>query len=207
MSNKMIGVIVLLVAGAILALSPAGLRQARKVNPKELTATITSGSNFVAAEDLAAWLIDKRPDLLVVDLRSSEDYNLYHIPGAINIPLAKLFYDESLSQLNDEDYVIVLYSNGATYSAQAWILLQEQGIDAYVLQGGLNYWASAILNPEKPGDSVADDELLKYNFRKAASAYFNRGGVTAGESQQPAAKPKPRKLKPRKKRSGGAEGC
>ncbi len=204
--NKQFGAAFLVIMGGLLAISPAGLQQANQLTPKELAATITSNTAFVSVEEVAAWLIDKRPDLILVDIRSSEEYSQYHIPEAQNIPIAVLFEEESLEQLND-DYTIVLYSNGNTYAAQAWVMLRHMGIENYVMMGGLNYWTNAILNPEVPNDLAADDEILQYQFRKAASGYFTGGGIAVdrqAETSQPKPKPKPKK---RVRKKGGEEGC
>lgn len=206
--NRQTAVIMLLTLGALLAISPAGLRKASVSSPAEIAAAITSESDHITAEDLAARIIDKDPDLLIVDLRPAEEYQRYHIPGAINIPLSRLFEPEFLEQL-DEDRTTVLYSNGGAHSAQAWTLLKQTGIDAYTLLGGLNYWAEAILNPGKPGDLAEDSEVLQYQFQKSASAYFNQSRVDiqqkpAGQSPQP---PKTNTLPPRKKKKKAGEGC
>ncbi len=205
--DRKFAAMLLLILGALLAISPAGLRKSATFSPEEVIAAITSKTDFVTAEDLSAWIIDKRPDILVVDLRSPQEYNQYHIPGAINIPLARLFDEHSLEMLNDVDYTIVLYSNGSTNAAQAWVLLRQRGVESYVLMGGLNYWAKAILNPQPPGDLVADSEILQYQFRKAAAAYFNGGkGVVTQQAQtKPLSHPRP-KIKLKKKQSA-EEGC
>lgn len=204
--NHTTGAAVLLLLGIFLAISPAGERKAVHLNPDELAATIISKSNFVTAEDVAAWIIDKKPDLLVVDIRSSEEYQQYHIPGAINIPLAKLFEPESLELLG-EDYIIVLYSNGGTYAAQAWVMLKQMGYETYVLLGGLNYWVEAIVNPQPPNDLAADSEILRYHFRQSASQYFNQGGVAisrdAAKNEQTRTVPKIK----RRRKIVADEGC
>lgn len=206
--NRQTAVIVLLTLGALLAISPAGLRKASIASPAEIAAIITSESDHITAEDLAARIIDKDPDLLIVDLRPVEEYQRYHIPGAINIPLSRLFEPEFLEQI-EEDRTTVLYSNGGAHSAQAWTLLKQAGIDTYTLLGGLNYWAEAILNPGQPGDLAEDSEVLQYQFRKSASGYFNRGGAdiqqpSPDQSSQP---PKTNTLPPRKKKKKAGEGC
>lgn len=198
---------ILVLLGALLAISPAGTRKPATINPKELTASMISRTAYVTAEEVAAWLIDKRPDILLVDLRSSEDYNHYNIPEAINIPLAKLFDKESLELLNDEQYVIILYSNGSTYAAQAWVMLKQLGIDTYILQGGMNYWAQAILNPNPPSDLASDDEILRYQFQVSASQFFNNGGVGVQTTQLSGAKPRPKKKIIRRKSKAADEGC
>ncbi|MFQ5709028.1 MAG: hypothetical protein ACE5HO_16345, partial [bacterium] len=75
------------------------------------------------------------------------------------------------------------------------------------LMGGLNYWAKAILNPQPPGDLVADPEILQYQFRKSASSYFNGGGGVS--KQQAATKPARPKFRPKLnlKKKSAEEGC
>jgi rhodanese-related sulfurtransferase len=196
----------LIILGALLAISPAGLRQPSHFSPQELVAAVASESDHVTAEDLSAWIIDKKPDLQIVDIRSSEEYTQYHIPGTVNIPLTQLF-DEDSQELLDRDKIIVLYSNGGTHAAQAWVMLKQMGIDSYVLLGGLNYWAEAILNPKAPNDLVADSEILKYQFRKSASDYFAQGGIAPAQSDTSASQSQPKvKIDLQKKKKGRA-GC
>lgn len=205
--NRQTAVIMLLMLGALLAISPAGLRKASVSSPGEIAATIISESDHITAEDLAARIINKDPDLLIVDLRPAEEYQQYHIPGALNIPLSRLFEPEFLAQL-EEDKTIVLYSNGGAHSAQAWVLLKQAGIDTYTLLGGLNYWAEAILNPDQPGDLAEDSEVLQYQFRKSASGYFNRGEVDIQpQTRQPAQPSKPNLAPVQKKKKKAGEGC
>jgi hypothetical protein len=56
----------------------------------------------------------------------------------------------------------------------------------YVLQGGLNYWAETILNPEAPPSSSPNEEILKYNLRKGAGMAL---GGQATENSAPVATP------------------
>ncbi len=206
MFTRQCGAGMVLLLGLLLALSPAGQRTTLKSSPKDIALAIISRSDHVTAEEVADWLINKRPDILLVDLRTSEEYQQYHIPGAINIPLAKLFDEEYLYQL-DPDKIIVLYSNGGTHAAQAWVLLRQLGIESYVLLGGLNYWVQAILNPQPPDDLVADEEILLYEFRKAASQFFTGGKAQIQSSEQQKARtvPKPKFKFKRKKKAD--EGC
>lgn len=204
--NRKFAAVLLVILGGLLAISPAGLKKAQSFSPREIAAAITSKSDHVTAEELAAWLVDKRPDILIVDIRPSEEYQQYHIPGAINIPLAKLFDPESL-ELLDQDRIVILYSNGGTHAAQAWVMLKQLGIESYVLLGGLNYWVEAILNPNPPGDLVADSEILKYQFRKSVSGYFGGSGVKIEEQKKHTVKPK---IKPKFKlhrKKEADEGC
>jgi rhodanese-related sulfurtransferase len=204
--NRKTAVLLLLIFGALLAISPAGMRKATTLSPREVASDVINRSDHITAEELAALIIDKDPNLLIVDLRSAEEYNQFHIEGAINIPLSQLFEQESLDMLSP-DYNIVVYSNGGTHSAQAWVLLKEMGINCYTLLGGLNYWAEAIMNPEPPDDLAADSEILQYQFRKSASGYFNNGTTIEQETKESNTPPPAPKRTFKRKKKSGDEGC
>jgi rhodanese-related sulfurtransferase len=204
--DRRFGVALLILLGVLLALSPAGTRKAATFSPQALAEAITNESDHLVAEELAKWLIDKKPDLLIVDMRSAEEFAQYHLPGAVNIPFNKLFEPEAQETLSN-DITIVLYSNGGTHAAQAWVLLKQMGIDSFVLLGGLNYWTEAILNPQAPNDLVADAEILKYQFQKSAAGYFAPGGAVAAPADSAATPAKPKiSIDPKQKKKARA-GC
>jgi rhodanese-related sulfurtransferase len=204
--DRRFGVALLVLLGALLAFSPAGTRKASTISPQELAEAIINERDHIAAEELAKWLIDKKPDLLVVDMRSAEEFAQYHIPGAVNIPFTKLFEPDAQEMLAG-DKTIVLYSNGGTHAAQAWVLLKQMGVESLVLLGGLNYWTEVILNPPAPNALAADSEILKYQFQKSASGYFAPAGTVSASADSSRA---PAKLKvqidPKQKKKARA-GC
>lgn len=204
--DRRFGVTLLILLGVLLAFSPAGTRKAATFSPQALAEAITNESDHIAAEELAKWLIDKKPDLLVVDMRSAEEFAQYHIPGAVNIPFNKLFEPDARETLAN-DKTIVLYSNGGTHAAQAWVLLKQMGIESLVLLGGLNYWTEAILNPKAPNELMADSEILKYQFQKSASGYFAPGGAIAAPADSAAAPAKPKVPIDAKQKKKARAGC
>jgi len=202
--NPRFGAIILVLLAALLAISPAGLLKSTKLPIDKITTAILSNSDFVTAEDLADWIINKKPNLQIIDLRTPEEYNQYHIPGAMNVSLSKLFKHPYLDQLRNRK-VKIIYSNGERYASQAWVMLKQKGIESYVLLGGLNYWAKAILYPHPPGELAADTEILQYHFRKAASGYFNGGSIAATTNK--VAKPRKHKKIILQKAEEEDEGC
>ncbi len=204
--NKKHAAVLVLLLGAFLAITPAGLRQVDSHSPDGLAQAIVSKSNLVTPDQLSEWIIDERPDLLIVDLRSPQEFTDYHIKGAVNMPLSSLFEDDNLD-LFSEDMVNVLYTNGEAHASQAWLLLQQKRIDTFVLAGGLNHWVKAILNPSPPSDLAPDSEVLQYQFRKSASGFFSGGNVVSGQQatkELPKATPK---IKFRKMKKKAEEGC
>lgn len=204
--DRRFGAALLILLGVLLAFSPAGTRKASTISPQVLAEAITNEADHITAEQLAKWLIDKKPDLLVVDMRSAEEFAQYHIPGAVNIPFNKLFEPEAQETMAG-DNTIVLYSNGGTHAAQAWVLLKQMGIESFVLLGGLNYWTEAILNPKAPNELVADSEILKYQFQKSASGYFAPGGTVSASADSSRAPTKPKVQIDAKQKKKARAGC
>ena len=74
----------------------------------------------------------------------------------------------------------------------------------FVLEGGLNYWAEAILDPKDPGSTSPNEEFAKYDFRKGAGMALGGGVAPSDNSSSSAVKPQIT-AKPKKKRAAG--GC
>lgn len=199
---------VLLLLAVVIAFAPVDEMAAKKPDAGGLIHQINERSNYIQAEELAHWIIDKDPGFQIVDLRSADDYEKYHIPGNIHIPFKKLLDSESDELLDNEKY-IVLASNGNTIAAQAWLLLKETGYrDVLILEGGLNHWVNVFSNPQEPQEAFSNDEVFTYQFRKAAGPVMMGTKVAAADEAGGSAdkhKPVVRKRKKMKKKVD--EGC
>lgn len=82
---------------------------------------------------------DTANDPIMIDVRKAEDYALGHIPGAVNIPVAKLFTAETLAQLPANKQIVVNCYTGQT-SSQTVSALNELGYKAFNLVYGLPAW-------------------------------------------------------------------
>jgi rhodanese-related sulfurtransferase len=199
---------VLIPLGILVAAIPDNKVAITKADANQLLAEIKDGSNIITTDAVADMLVKKDPSLVLVDLRSKSDYDQFHLPGAINVPIDNIL-SEDYAGLFDQDLKMnVLYSNGTTNASQAWMLLRQKGYrNLYVLKGGLNYWAETIMNPAKPSSSSPEDELARYDFRKAAGGVLGGGNLTPAEGQNQATAPALPSLPsaPKKKRAAG--GC
>ena len=97
-------------------------------------------------------LIDEKADIVIIDIRSAEDYAKEHLKGAINIPYAKIA--ENLTIIPDDVPVYVNCYSGQTAS-QTIALLAVAGKDAYNIQGGWNNGISQAEGYENYVDTVA----------------------------------------------------
>jgi len=88
--------------------------------------------------DKAAELIESNPDLVIIDVRSVEEYLEGHIEGAISIPLDSLpCYVEELGSEKD----ILVYCRNGVRSTQAIMLLKEAGFKRlYHMVDGVDGW-------------------------------------------------------------------
>ncbi|MGL6121338.1 MAG: FAD-dependent oxidoreductase [Fusobacteriaceae bacterium] len=86
-------------------------------------------------------LHENRNEYLVIDVRSTKQYEAGHIPGAINIPLEKL--RESVKQLDKNMKIAVHCNKGVTGNMGQNILLNS-GIDAYNISGGYSNYSKII---------------------------------------------------------------
>lgn len=147
-----------------------------RVSPQNLLTEISEQRRFANTDQLAEWLIQKDPSLLLVDVRSPEEFGAYTLPGAINVPLANLLSPEEQARLDCEKHRIVFFANGTVLAEKAWVINRRLGCaSAQVLKGGLNEWTATILAPQQPPATASMEEFDLFQFRKAASLYFSGG--------------------------------
>jgi len=85
--------------------------------------------------DVLQWQVDEIPEgAAVVDVREPGDYEIWHCPGAINIPLAEL--PARATEL-PKDGPIILYCPIGYQSLDGVELLRRLGYEAYSFRGGV----------------------------------------------------------------------
>jgi rhodanese-related sulfurtransferase len=205
--GKQIGVLVALVLAIVILFLPAQDSKKYRFDPQGIAKSIEESEDHIDPATVSQWIIEGRRDFMLIDIRGSEAFEQGHIKGAENIPLSQLLQKDTLDEL-PEDKLMVIYSNGSSHAAQAWLVMKTAGFDSYMLEGGFNYWNKVIMNPKAPGDEAPDDEILRYKTQLAVKGYF--GGDAAAVSSQAASpdKPKTKKIirKPGKKKKK-LKGC
>jgi len=199
--------IVFLTLGLVMAAIPQNTTHPYKLSPEALLEQVNSGMQYFSPEQIADMIISKDPSLLLIDVRAQNEYEEFHLPGAINIPLSDLLSEDWREYLDQDVRQNVFYSNSTVKANEAWMITMQLGYkNNYVLQGGLNYWVESIMNPEAPPTTSPNEEIAKYNFRKGAGMQLGGGAAVSSESQ-PITSPSlpPITPKPKKKRVQG--GC
>lgn len=189
------------------------------LRPDLLLLETNSSDRYLSTDVIAARLIDRDPRVLLIDVRKADEFDNYHIPGAVNIPLNLLSQDSVIFSLNLPTKDVVFYSNSSLTADQAWLICRMNNFrHIYVMEGGLNKWFDEIMQP-KPARETDDSEARDlYEFRLGASVFFGMPSpkVEYKESVAPEVKaiatPEPAKkevvepAKP-KKEEAEEEGC
>ncbi len=192
--------------GLILAAVPADTTHPYKLSPEDLLEHVNSGMQYFSPDEVAQMIVSKDPSLLLVDVRSEDEYEKYHLPGAINVPLSSLLEEQWKDYLNQDLRYNVFYSNSTVNANQAWMLTRQLGYqNNYVLQGGLNYWVETILNPTPPESTSPNEEIAKYDFRKGAGQALGGGAAVLTNSSKTA--PALPKIAPRPQKKRVQGGC
>lgn len=116
-----------------------------------MLAEVSAAADHVSASELSRHMMLGTADLAVFDIRSAEDYEKFHLRGAVNLPLEMLLA-EARARVPRTGRV-VLYSNGTTHAAQAWMALRELGwTNVRVLTDGiLGFWRECLTPPSLSG--------------------------------------------------------
>jgi len=177
LSGKMMAALVLLFVAVVLAV--AGTMShgtgAGPVDSAAIMQGIIEEKDHVTPVELAQWIIAKKQDYQLIDLREPWQYDDYHIPTAVNVPLSKFFQEANLKQL-DRSKKIVVYGFGAGHAAETQLLLQMKGYNAYSLREGISAWWDQVLTPVSLRSESADP--TGYQQVKQLRDYFFGSGST-----------------------------
>jgi len=192
--------------GLIIAAVPENTTKAYKLTAEELLEEAQEGAQFMSTDEIADMVIQKDPSFQLIDVRAQNDFEKFHLPNAINIPLTDILAEDWADVLDQDVKMNVFYSNGTMKANEAWMITRQLGFENnYVMQGGLNYWVETILNPKAPASTSPDEEIAKYDFRKGASMALGEGAISNVKSTK-SNSPKP-VIKRKKKKKRAAGGC
>jgi rhodanese-related sulfurtransferase len=184
LTGKRLAATIAIFLGVVLAMasSIAGGTGAGPADAASIAQIIVAETDHVTPVELAHWIIEKRQDYQLVDIRQPWQFDDYHIPTAVNIPLSQLFEDAGLSQLSRTKKIIV-YGLGAGHSAQTQLLLSLKGYDTLSLKAGLSAWWDQVMTPL----SVRSDTTSPTGYRQAKQLResFMGGAPTGGKQTAP----------------------
>ena len=105
---------------------------------KEYFASVSDNGSYIMTADAVAPLAESG-DVVVMDIRSEEDYEAGHVVGAVNVPFGQGM-QEQFTQFEGEKVVVACYS-GQT-AGQTTAILRALGYDAYSMKSGMSGWGA-----------------------------------------------------------------
>lgn len=91
--------------------------------------------------------LESHEDIVVIDVRESEDFDKGHIPGAINLPKAQWSSHEGLRR--EVPNVVLCYSQACHLAAKAGFEFSRAGFPVLEMDGGWEAWSEQDLPVEK----------------------------------------------------------
>jgi rhodanese-related sulfurtransferase len=99
--------------------------------------------------------IKNRDKLTIVDIRDPSDYQEFHIPTAINVPLLEF----SDAEWNNQS--LIIYSGDDNLARKLWYdLPQSLKSKSNIVYGGVHDWYNRVLYPNLPINVNSKDSLL-----------------------------------------------
>ena len=100
----------------------------------------------ISKEQLRQWIESQKPSLHVIDVLSPSDYRSYHLPTAVNCPIADQFEKNIKEAFPNTNDTIVVYCSNAQCKAspRAADILDRLGyVHVYHFEGGKEEWRQA----------------------------------------------------------------
>lgn len=89
-------------------------------------------------------IMDSGEDVVILDVRTREEYDSGHIPGAICVPVESIG-EEQPAELPDKDQAILVYCRSGNRSVQASEKLAAMGYSNVIEFGGINEWPGEVV--------------------------------------------------------------
>lgn len=106
--------------------------------------TVKSTQDTTVSGDSLWNSIKQNDDVFLLDVREPQEYAEFKIPGAVNIPLSRLFMPGAQSEIPKDKKIVTICSHG-NRSMVATFALAQSGIEATSLIGGMAWW-NQVLN-------------------------------------------------------------
>ena len=115
---------------------------------KEAGVTMEKAAYQQISMEEAMELMKTEENYIILDVRSQEEYDEKHIPGAVLVP-NETIGTKDIPELPDKDQMILVYCRSGTRSKQAAEKLAALGYTNIIEFGGINDWPGEVETSEK----------------------------------------------------------
>ena len=165
--------VVLICLGFTLALLPLSGSRSFIVKPNRLLAETVDQKSYFTVDQVARFIVTEDSSVRIIDLRSSEEFKSFNIPGSINVPYKEFLNNDPAGFINNENIKNIFYSNGDYDSNYALVLAQGMNYkNVFVMKGGLNEWFNTVMNSSFTGNKISARENALFETRLRAKNMF-----------------------------------
>jgi sulfur-carrier protein adenylyltransferase/sulfurtransferase len=191
MKQKYIVLASLLIIFAFCLVLLPGNKGPAETSPKELLSSISEKSRYLSVDQVTSRIIENDPALMLIDLRTADQFNTFTLPGAIRIDPDSLLTENSMGLLRQPGMDKVLFSNADITAEKAWLLCMRYSLNRiYIMKGGMNEWFNTIINQKEISATPSSSDLDLADFRKAARQFFIGAEGTVQKPESPGDKKK-----------------
>lgn len=174
-----------------------------KLSQEETLSVITSNLQVIQPEKIKEILETNDQSYQFIDLRTPQEFNLHHLPGAINIHIHDILNSENEALLSPTDKMNILYGATVEDACPAWVILKQLDYkNNSIMLGGYTLVKSNVIDKYAPDDVWFKNEVAKYDYAEIVKETAGAGSVSSSKSST-------RKVPiiKRKKKKGVAGGC
>lgn len=94
--------------------------------------------SFTTGPHEVTGILDRKEDVVIVDVRFPSDYRKGHVPGAVNLPKGK--WHEATGLAKDKLNILYCYNQTCHMAAEAALELIARGYPVAEMEGGFATW-------------------------------------------------------------------
>ena len=194
---------IIIIATFFMSCSNSGENQ-YALTVQETLNIVNSKADILTAKEVADILLKKNDTITYqfIDIRTPEEFAIWHVPGAINMPAKNIHSKEYSDVLNNQDVINVLYCKGSHQSMNVYIELIQLGLkNIKVSLGGYAFIKNHIIDTLSIESGVYNEDAALYDYAKVVKETAGAGSVNSSD------KAKPRKKVAKRKKKGVEGGC
>ena len=168
---------------------------------------VNSKADVLTAKEVADIILNKSDTITqtyqFIDIRTPQEFAIWHVPGAINMPAKNIHSKEYSDVLNNQDVINVLYCKGSHQSMNVYIELTQLGFkNLKVSLGGFAFIRDHIIDTLSIERGVYNEDAALYDYAKIVKETAGAGSVGSGDKAT-----KSRKKVAKRKKKGVEGGC
>ena len=138
----------------------------------------------------------------LIDIRTPQEFTIWHVPGAVNMPAKNILSNEYTDLLNNQEVVKVFYCKGSHQSMNVYVELTQLGYkNLKVSLGGFAFIRDHIIDTLSIETGVYNEDAALYDYAKIVKETAG-GSIDSGDKTA-----KPKKKVARRKKKGVEGGC